>query len=176
MINFLRKNALVCNLISKKHNLKKYRRKQIMTLVKFKNNNERSLAYRPFFSPLFDDFWGGSLVNDSFANKIPAVNISENANEYRIELAAPGLHKEDFKLDLEKDTLTISVEKQSENEEKTPNYSRREFSYAAFKRSFVLPETADQDGITASYTNGVLHIGIAKKAEAKVIAKTIQIS
>lgn len=147
-----------------------------MTLVKFKNNNDRSVAYRPFFAPLFDDFWGGSTFNDSFAAKVPAVNIAETDAAYQIELAAPGLSKEDFQLNLEKDILTISVEKQNESEEKGANYSRKEFSYAAFKRSFVMPETADQEAIQASYTNGVLHIDIAKKAEAKVVAKSIQIS
>lgn len=147
-----------------------------MTLVKFKNKNDNTLAYRPFFAPLFDDFWGGSSFNDSFAAKIPAVNIAETDGAYQIELAAPGLAKEDFQLNLEKDILSISVEKQNEHEEKGASYSRKEFSYAAFKRSFVLPETADQEAIQANYTNGVLHIEIAKKAEAKVSPKTISIS
>ncbi len=147
-----------------------------MTLVKFKNSDHRPVGYRPFFAPLFEDFFSDSLVNDSFTNKLPAVNVGEKADAFTIELAAPGLEKEDFKLHLEGELLTISVEKQDQKSESTDRYTRKEFSYAAFTRSFVLPEMANKEEIAANYTNGVLSINIAKQPEAKVMPKEIKIS
>ncbi len=100
---------------------------------------------------------------------LPAVNIIESDNEYQIEVAAPGMKKEDFKIDLDNNWLTISSEKKSEKkEEKKGNYTRREFSYQSFQRSFTIPEyEVDGDKISAKYCDGVLCINLPKREEAK---------
>uniref|UniRef100_UPI004049B383 Hsp20/alpha crystallin family protein n=1 Tax=Flavobacterium sp. TaxID=239 RepID=UPI004049B383 len=95
--------------------------------------------------------------------KIPAVNIKKIENGYELELAAPGLKKEDFNLELNEDTLTIFVENKKNESEETTEYTRREFQYGAFKRTFTLPETVNEDEIKASYENGVLHIQLPNK-------------
>ena len=97
----------------------------------------------------------------------PAINIMENENDFIIELAVPGMKKDDFNIDIEKNLLTISAEKRTENENKDTTYTRKEFGYLAFERSFTLPETVDGDKINAKYTDGVLGITIPKKEEAK---------
>ena len=97
----------------------------------------------------------------------PAVNIVEGKDEFRIEVAAPGLNKEDFKINLENDQLTISANKEVKKEENEETYTRREFSYSSFSRSFTLPETVENDKIKASHQDGVLTILVPKKDEAK---------
>lgn len=130
----------------------------------------------PFlFDDLFTTDWLGGTTN---VNKIgfntPAVNIKETEDDYAVELAAPGLVKEDFNIELDNDLLIISSEKKSENEsEEKGKYTRKEFSYTSFKRSFTLPETADADKIEASYENGMLLIKLPKKEEAKVQPKRL---
>ncbi len=110
-------------------------------------------------------------------NNLPAVNISENKDDYKIELAAPGLNKNDFKINLEDDVLTISSEKEENTEEKDEQVMRREFNYSKFSRSFTLPETVDVDKIKASFKDGVLKLVLPKMDEAKVKpAKEIKIS
>jgi HSP20 family protein len=100
---------------------------------------------------------------------LPAVNVIESENEYQIEVAAPGMKKEDFKIDLDNNQLTISSEKKSEKkDEKKGNYTRKEFSYQSFQRSFTIPEhEVDGDKISAKYCDGVLCISLPKKEEAK---------
>lgn len=99
---------------------------------------------------------------------IPAVNIKETETGFELELAAPGLKKDQFSIEVDQNLLTISSERKDENESKNAEgtYSRREFSYSAFKRSFTLPETVDSEKIEAQYEDGVLHIAIPKKEEA----------
>jgi HSP20 family protein len=110
-------------------------------------------------------------------NNLPAVNISENKDDYKIELAAPGLNKNDFKINLENDVLTISSEKEEKTEEKDEQVMRREFNYSKFSRSFTLPETVDVDKIKALFKDGVLKLVLPKMDEAKVKpAKEIKIS
>ncbi len=96
----------------------------------------------------------------------PAVNIAENEGAYIIELAVPGLSKADFEVKVDKDLLIVSARKEQSNEEKN-NYTRREFNYFEFERSFLLPETVDAGAITANAENGVLSITLNKKEEAK---------
>jgi HSP20 family protein len=121
---------------------------------------------------LVDEFFGKDLLGnfiDGFTGvNMPAVNIVEEKDEFRIEVAAPGLEKKDFKLDLNNNVLTISSEKNDEKEEKNERYMRREFSYSSFKRSFTLPETAQIDKIAAHHANGILQISIPKKEDARV--------
>jgi HSP20 family protein len=145
-----------------------------MSLIKFNNpKNGHSLA--PMFNDLFESFLSDSPFSDRMISRVPAVNISENENAYNIELAAPGLNKENFKIQLDKNLLTISVEQKSQNNEENRQYNKREFSYSSFVRSFALPESADDSSIDAEYTDGILKIAVQKKEEAKSIARQIEI-
>lgn len=139
------------------------------------------LRTRTHMPSLIDDFFGrdliGSFFNDQTGISMPAVNIVENADAFKIEVAAPGLDKNDFKIDLENNLLTISAEKEMNKEEKEEKYMRREFSYSSFKRSFSLPVTVNAEQIAASHKDGILAITLPKKEEAKPRpAKQIAIS
>jgi len=135
-----------------------------MSLVKF-SNQLPSMVDRFFEGDFFD--W--STRNYSPLNTtLPSVNIKENTDEFKVEVAAPGFDKGDFKLELNHDVLTISSEKQLENTTtEDEHYSKREFSYQSFTRSFTLPHTADSDRIDASYENGILRVSIPKKEDSK---------
>ena len=136
-----------------------------MSLVRF-SNQLPSMFDRFFEGDLFD--WSNhnfSLTNTT----LPSVNIKENTGEFKVEVAAPGFDKGDFKLELNHDVLTISSEKQIENETKEDeHYSKREFSYQSFTRSFTLPHSADSERIDATYDNGILHVSIPKREETKL--------
>ena len=112
-----------------------------MTLVKFNNNRNNTLL--PGFNDVFESIFNDTFFNDRMVTRVPAVNISEGDSNYCVELAAPGLKKEDFKLNLEHNQLTISVEQSSDHQDNQKNYSKREYSYSSFVRSFTLPESAD---------------------------------
>jgi len=144
-----------------------------MTLVKF--NNQRNNTLMPGFNDVFDSIFNDTFFNDRMVTRVPAVNISESENNYHVELAAPGLKKDDFKLNLERNQLTISVEQSSDHQDNQKNYSKREYSYSSFVRSFTLPESADDGKIDASYTDGILRIDIAKREEAKAVRRQIEI-
>jgi HSP20 family protein len=136
-----------------------------MTLVKFANQMP-SLIDRFFNDDLFD--WSIQNFSNNFTN-LPAVNIKEKDDAFEIEMAAPGFNKEDFKIELNNNILSISSEKKIENETKeNERYTRREFSYQSFMRSFTLPDTIEGEKINAKYENGILNIHIPKKDEAKV--------
>ncbi|RZK41954.1 MAG: Hsp20/alpha crystallin family protein [Pedobacter sp.] len=144
-----------------------------MTLVKF-NNKTRNTA--PYFNNVFDSLFSDALNKNYGVSKVPNVNIFEAENEYKIELAAPGLTKEDFKIDLKKDNLSVWVEKKAEENTVQKDYTRKEFEYSSFARSFVLPEGIDAEKISAAYLNGILTISIGKKEEAKLTHKEITVS
>ncbi len=140
-----------------------------MTLVKFKNNN---LFGRESYVPsIFSDFFGDYLNNDVMLRNVrpavPACNIHESEKNFAIELAVPGMQKSDFHIEVENGVLTISAEKKEEKSDEKVNYTRKEFSYASFKRSFTLPETVNAENISASYENGVLALSLPKKEESK---------
>ena len=123
---------------------------------------------------LFDDSLKGDLFNWNHSNfsdtdtTIPAVNIKETPDHYTVEVAAPGLKKEDFKIELDGNSLTIRSEKSREEENNEERYSRKEFSYQSFQRTFTLHnEVVDMDKIEAKYQNGLLNLVIPKKDEAK---------
>jgi HSP20 family protein len=145
-----------------------------MTLVKF-NNGPKHNVVNPWFSDVFDALVNDSFINDRLQTKIPAVNIAETENDFHIELAAPGLKKDDFKISLDKNVLSVSVEKQAENNDETKKYSKREYSYQSFVRSFTLPETVDHSKIEATYTDGILTLNVAKKEEAKIQSREIAV-
>ena len=135
-----------------------------MSLVRF-SNQLPSMFDRFFEGDLFD--W--SNRNFSITNTtLPSVNIKENPDVFKVEVAVPGFEKGDFKLELNHDVLTISSEKQIENETKQDErYSKREFSYQSFTRSFTLPHSADSEHIDATYDKGILYVSIPKKEESK---------
>jgi HSP20 family protein len=128
--------------------------------------------HNPFF-PVFSDFFGENILNENDdLETTPSVNIAENKDGFRIEVAAPGLNKEDFKINIDKNMLEILSEKESKSEsdsskESDGKYYRREFRYSSFKRAFTLPEYADTDHIKATYKNGVLDVSIPKREESK---------
>jgi HSP20 family protein len=121
------------------------------------------------FPASVSDFFNTDIFNfnnDFFrltTNLTPSVNVSETDKEFKIELAAPGLEKKDFKLSVENGILTVSSEKQSEKTEEKKNYWRKEFSYNQFSRSFQLPENSVSEKLDAKYDNGILNIIVPKK-------------
>jgi HSP20 family protein len=101
-----------------------------------------------------------------FSSHMPAVNVKESEKNYEISLAAPGLEKNDFKIDVNGSTLTVSAEKDEKKEEREDGYSRKEYNYRGFSRSFSLPEDILKDKIDANYKNGELVLTLPKKEEA----------
>jgi len=124
-----------------------------MTLVKFANGHKNH-AVNPFFSDVFDSILNDSFLSDKLSSRVPAVNIAETENEFHIELAAP---------------------KKTENVEEGKKFSKREYSYNSFTRSFTLPESADAGKIEAEYVDGVLNLKVAKREEAKVQSREIAV-
>lgn len=139
-----------------------------MNLVSFFPTTTRKPANS--FDSLFDNFFRDDFPV-SFRNgpnrSTPAVNIAETEDNYRIEVAAPGLDKGNFEVKVDNDLLTISAKKEMKEEETNEKYTRREFSLTGFNRNFHLPETVDASAISANYENGILHVVLAKKEEAK---------
>ncbi len=135
-----------------------------MTLVRYQNQLPSLLSH--FFDTELDTL---SRRNYSETNTtLPSVNIKENKDAFEVHVAAPGFDKKDFNIELNNDLLTISSEKKIENETKEgETFTKKEFSYQSFTRSFTLPEMVEGDKITASYKNGILAIAIPKKEEAK---------
>ncbi|WP_343521693.1 Hsp20/alpha crystallin family protein [Pedobacter sp.] len=144
-----------------------------MTLVNF-NNRTRNTA--PYFNNVFDSLFSDAITKNKLVDKSPNVNIHEKENAYVIELAAPGLKKEDFQINLKKDTLSVWAEVKKDETQVTKDFTRKEFDYSSFARSFNLPDTADGDNITAEYKDGILSINISKKDDAKLQHKEIVVS
>ncbi len=131
------------------------------------------------FNHLFnhlDTMFPAKSFNNVAYNNIPAVNVKEVENAFQIEVAAPGLKKEDFKLSLHENRLTISAKQENQTEEKTEKFSRQEFNYSSFQRTFTLPKNVDGEKIEASYTDGILHVGLPKKEEMKPVVKEIAVA
>jgi HSP20 family protein len=123
-----------------------------------------------FDLPEEGDLWGNLL-------SVPAVNIAENSSSFRVSLAAPGMKKEDFKISVEDNMLTISAEKKEEKEQKDEKFTRKEFNYSSFNRSFTLPKDVIADKINAKYEDGMLKLNIPKKEESrKVTPKHISVN
>lgn len=132
----------------------------------------------------FDDFFTKDLFNwnekklTEMGFTMPSVNVKETETNYEIEMAVPGLKKEDFKINIDRNILTISSESQTENEERDEkkNYTRREFNYQSFTRSFTMPsDIVDVEHIEAKYDNGILKLAVPKRENAKKEVKTIEI-
>lgn len=124
------------------------------------------------FPEMFDDFfkpWNERFTGNLWGKMltVPAANIKENTDNYLISLAAPGLRKEDFHIDLEGNMLTINCEKEERKEEKDEKMTRKEYNFTSFTRSFTLPEEVMMEKIEANYTDGILNIQLPKKEEAR---------
>ncbi len=117
-----------------------------------------------FVNELLRPDWFGGI--DNFQSTVPAVNVKESEKEFELELAVPGRKKEDFNVEIDNGVMTISTEQKSENTVSDENYTRREFGYSSFKRSFTLPKTVNADQINATYEDGVLKFVLPKKEEA----------
>ncbi len=145
------------------------------------NTLKFSPARRMFPSSLFGtlpSYFEDTFDGKDFASFVPSVNISENDKEWNLEVSAPGFSKEDFKINLEKEVLSISAEHKTEANKDEKNYTRREFSYGSFSRSFRIKENAvDVERIAAAYENGILKIALPKKEVApEKVAKEIKIA
>jgi HSP20 family protein len=140
-----------------------------MTLIRFKNpqNDVRHGIMPTFLNEFFNDFMHSELMNKDFFKTVPAVNINETADKFVVEIAAPGLSKEDFKVEVEKGVLSIKAEKKEVKSDENSKHIRREFSYSSFNRTFNMPEQVNPDSISAEYENGVLKLQLPKKEEAK---------
>jgi HSP20 family protein len=134
--------------------------------------NKNSNINFPSWSDWLDDVFNRdfpSVITSNFNSgmTLPKVNIKESADSFTVEMAIPGLKKSDFHIDIENQSLCISTEINKENEHSEENYTRREFGYSSFKRTFSLPESVDDDKIDAKYSDGILSILLPKKEEAE---------
>ena len=136
----------------------------------------------PIWSNWIDNFFSSDLPSVFTPNfntgiTLPKVNIRETSDAFWVDMAVPGMKKSDFQIDLDNQLLSISTELKQEKESNEENYTRREFGYSSFKRTFTLPESVDDSKINASYSDGILNIHLPKKEEAKQKpARTIKIS
>jgi HSP20 family protein len=133
-------------------------------------------SFRPFYTPnVFDEDFFNLFQNKT--SSVPAVNIREDEKNYILDLAVPGIDKNDLKIDVNEDVLTISTENRNESEESKNGFKRKEFSYSAFSRSFYVPENVDRDKIDAKYKDGILSIALPKQEEEKSkVTRKIEIS
>ena len=136
--------------------------------------NRAEAPWRDFFN--VDNFFDSGWLS-KWEKEFPAVNIAENQKNYSVEVVAPGFRKEDFKLKVEDDILTISAESKSEKKEngKDKEYTRREYSYNSFTRSFRLPDNVKDDSISASYQDGILLLELPKSKMQVKATKEIAI-
>lgn len=146
-----------------------------MALIKFPVRTVNTDGVNPFVNSVFDNLFNDSFISDRLVTRVPAVNITETESAFNIELAAPGLKKSDFSINVDKNIISISVDKKEENEVKEKLYSKKEYSYTSFSRSFTLPETVDYNNIEASYVDGVLDVKVGKKEEAIIAKRLIEV-
>ena len=135
-----------------------------MARIRWQNKNQLTDFVSNFFDPEFNDFF------DKRASD-PSANIIEKPEGFELEIAAPGLKKDDFNINLENSILTVSSEVEDEKNEEGKNYTRKEFYYGSFSRSFTLPKSIDTDKIKADYFNGILKIDLPKRDEAQLETK-----
>lgn len=141
-----------------------------MNVVK---SNKKTDLFPSLLTDFFDDdkFFRNRWFENEFNASLPAVNIKENDSQFDIEFAAPGFTKADFRIDVDQNVLTVSAEKEEEKKEESTRFTRKEFSYNTFSRSFTLPQTVNADKIDAKYADGLLRLQIPKKEEAKAHPK-----
>lgn len=142
-----------------------------MSLVNWRKKN-----LLPSFS-FADDFFNDEFMSPfSTQNFFPAANIVETDKEFNIELAIPGMKKEDIIVEAEKGILTIRAEKEETSEEKDKSYTRKEYNYNSFKRSFSLPDDVKDEGIVANYNDGILNVKLPKMKTKAVISKKVKVT
>lgn len=132
----------------------------------------------PSLRSMMEDFWNADRFFDNAladGNLLPAVNIRDGKSSYKVDVAAPGFKKDDFKVTAEGGLLTISAETSNEEKEEKDNYTRREFSSSSFTRTFSLPDNIDDDHISANYHNGLLEIELKKTGKSTVAKKQIKV-
>jgi HSP20 family protein len=138
----------------------------MLTKALTRNGATLPTVFDDFFKPWNDWFdLGSGVLNRTLT--VPAVNIMETKDDFKLSFAVPGMKKDDFHIGIEGSMLTISSEKEESHEEKEDRFTRKEYNYSSFARSFSLPEYVVKDNIQATYTDGVLHITLPKKEEAK---------
>ncbi len=125
-------------------------------------------VFDDFFKPWNEWFDNGNLFGRSL--NVPAVNITEHKDEYQVALAVPGMKKDDFNIDVDGNMLTISSQKEESKEEKEKKFTRKEYNYTSFSRSFTLPEEINKEKIEAKYDDGVLKISLPRKEDVKKIS------
>jgi len=135
-----------------------------MAIIRWQQRNPLADFVSNFFDTDYADFFGRRALD-------PSANIIEKANGFELEIAAPGLKKEDFSINLENSVLTVSSEVEDEKREEGKNYTRKEFYYGSFSRSFTLPKSVDTEKIKADYVDGILKIELPKREEAKLETK-----
>lgn len=145
-----------------------------MTLVKL-NQRPFEKTLNSLFEDFFQSFPSGYSGADNNANGFIPANIRETGDGYHLELVAPGFDKQDFKVQIDKNLLTVSAEKKSEEKKEDEKVIRREYAFHSFSRSFTLNETIDAGRIAAKYDNGILVLQLPKKEEVKVMPKEITI-
>jgi len=146
-----------------------------MNISRFIDNGNRVKTLDPWVNNLIDNLFYDASASGRSISKAPAVNVAETKEGFQVEFAVPGFNKDEFKINVEKDLLTVSGEHKAEDLEESKKYSRKEFSYSSFKRSFTLPETVDVNKIEANYKDGVLSLLVGKKEEEKPVIKEIAI-
>ena len=142
-----------------------------MTLARINDWNNQAVAHNFLnFSDLMSDFFGNESYNDNY-KAIPKANISEDKNKYQIELAVPGLDKKNIKVEIDKDILKVHHESSEKKENENDMYSRREFRYNEFTRTFIIPESVDDSKMKAKYENGILMLELPKKPVSEIEQK-----
>jgi HSP20 family protein len=127
-------------------------------------------VFEDFFRPWNDLFEPTNSGLFGRVLTVPAVNITENKDDFKVSLAAPGMKKNDFNIDVQGNILTITAEREEKKEEKEENYTRKEYNFSSFSRSFTLPDEVNKEKIEATYVDGVLNLSLPKKEEAKKAA------
>lgn len=140
------------------------------------NGQSNRTAYHHPFAGVLENVFGNEHLTKEHASFVPAVNISESATAYKLDLSAPGYTKGDFKIAVEKRTLTVSGKHGESTEVKEEKFSRKEFNYGSFQRSFRLPENANDGAIQATYENGILSLEIPKKEQEKNESREITVN
>lgn len=146
-----------------------------MALIKFPTKSLNTDFVNPLVNTVFDNLFNDSFITDRLISRVPAVNISETEQAFNIELAAPGLSKSDFKINVDKKVITISAEKKEESVVDEKLFSKREYNYSSFSRSFTLPDSIDYSKVDAVYEGGVLNVTVGKKEDAIVAKRLIEV-
>jgi HSP20 family protein len=141
-----------------------------MSLVKSKPAFSAPSLFTDFFN---DGFFDNELVNFPLTRWVPNANVRETTDEYVIELAAPGMEKDEFKIEAQEDVIIIEGQHEEEKEEKGEEYQRKEFKATSFKRAFRLPQSVITDKVDAKYVHGILKLTLPKREEAKSIGKKL---